>query len=448
MVADYFIFGVMIQYMDMISLPMNDRMTSHVTFEIINDIDRDRLYATGSFTKMMTTFVCLSKLAEEYDLNVILDDEDFLDRLCSNPEAREFLNIFQRDIHSKFTIRDVCTYYNGLPYTFDLADEELERADRGEPFKHHHIMDEEVFLTRCRNLITQVDPNHGKFHYSELAIIFFGYFIEKVYGIQIESLYQQYVIDAFSLPNSLFSRTKPPHVYCQDLSDKYDYPAIAITDHGYFCYSNGFFTTLNDEKKLLEHLLKTPVFAHMCDISKARAASNTIMNGLTVELRVVGDDILYGYEGLSYSGCNIWAYSSKQQKGFVMTTNDEDKAYDIYQQFGYDHFDKAPDHTQIIYREFLASKHYEYENKSIPAEYIGDYQRVVINTFKLEKIFKAGDHFIVIRNPEEVKYDVLYDHGTYRITCKDHMHGTKVGFHQAKSGSRYMFFDGNLYKKI
>jgi hypothetical protein len=154
---------------------------------------------------------------------------------------------------------------------------------------------------------------------------------------------------------------------------------LPITDHGYFCYSNGFFTTLNDEKKILEHLLKTLVFAHMCDLSKARAASNTIMNGLTVELRVVGDDILYGYEGLSY---------------------------------------------------------------------IGDYQRVVINSYNLETVFKVGDHFIVIRNPEEVKYDVLYDHGTYRITCKDHMHGTKVGFHQSKSDNRYMFFDGNLYKKI
>src|SRR5205085_6588951 len=115
-----------------------------------------------------------------------------------------------------------------------------------------------------------------------------------------------------------------------------------ILDHGYFCYSNGFYTTLNDMKILLENFFNNAVFKYMTDIKQARAASNRIMNGLTVELRVVDDDILYGYEGLSFSGCNNWTYSTKYQKGFLTLTNDEEKAYDIYNQFGYAVFDKAP----------------------------------------------------------------------------------------------------------
>ena len=72
----------------------------------------------------------------------------------------------------------------------------------------------------------------------------------------------------------------------------------------------------------------------------------------------------------------------------------------------------------------------------------------MINTKNLDIIFTVGSHFIEIRNPEMLRYDVLYDHGIYRIACKDHMHGTKVGFLQAKSGHHYMSFDGTLYQKI
>lgn len=417
-------------------------------FEIIGDVDHNRLYCTASFTKFLTTFVCLSLLAEKHDLNIVLDDENFLDSLCTNPTTKSFLTLFQTTIGSKFTIRDVCTYYNGLPYTFDLAPDELERVEEGHPFKHHSVMSEDEFLYRCKHYITQVDPNHCKFHYSELAIIFLGYLTEKIHHTTMEALYQRYVLDAYQLEHSLFSRTRPPHADARDLSPLYDYPSIAIMDHGYFCYSNGFFTTLLDQKKLLEGLVDSPIFHVMTDISKARAASNRIMNGLTVEIRIVGDDIIYGYEGLSYSGCNIWAYSAKHKKGYLTTSDDEDGVYDIiYGKFGYTEFDKAPAHTQEIYQHFLASEHFKFTEQAIPAEFIGKYHRVNINESSLPIIFTVGEHFVEIRNPEMIKYDVVFDHGTYRITCRDHMHGTKVGFHRANSGKLYMMFDGTLYKK-
>lgn len=187
----------------------------------------------------------------------------------------------------------------------------------------------------------------------------------------------------------------------------------------------------------------------MTDIRKARAASNKVMNGLTVELRIVNDDVICGYEGLSYSGCNIWAYSAKYKKGYITTTNDEDKAYPlIYDKFGYSQFDNVPDYTQQIYKKFLASQHYDFSDQAIPAEYVGTYHRVNINDITLETDFTVGEHFIVIRNPETVKYDVVFDHGIYRTKCKDHMHGIKIGFYQAKSGQHYMCFDGTCYKKV
>ncbi len=420
-----------------------------MNIEIIGDADRNRLYCTGSFTKMMTTYVSLSLFAEQFDLDDILDDDDFFDRICVNPASKDFLNIFQKTIGSKFSLRDVCSFYNGLPYTFDITGEELENVDHGQPFKHHGVMDEKIFLSMCRDAITQIDPNHCKFHYSELAIIFLGYIIEKIYDVKFEDLYKKYVLDAFGLSRSLFARTMPADVYIQDLSDQYDYPSISIQDHGFFCYSNGFYTTLNDQKKLLEHILRTPVFAKMTDITTARAASNRLMDGMAVEIRKVGDDILYGYEGLSYSGCNIWAYSTKFQKGYLTTTNDEDGIYDIlYGLFGYSEFDKVPDHTQKIYKDFLQNRHYDFESKAVPPEYVGAYKRVNINEKRLDMTFNVGEHFISIRNPDLVTYDVVYDHGVYRITCKDGMHGTKVGFYQAKSGNHYMLFDGTLFKKF
>lgn len=419
-----------------------------MTFAILGDHDQHRLYCTGSFTKLVTTFVTLSFLADKYDLFTLLDDEDFLDHIAVNQEAKDFLNMFQCIIGCQFTLRDVCSFYNGLPYTFDILPAELEYVDQGHAYRGHSILSEKVLLEKFRTCITMIDPNHSKFHYSEIAIIFLGYFMEKAFQVRMEDLYQQYVLKRFDLQESQFSRIKPSNVYVQDLSDKYDYPSIGIVDHGYFCYSNGYFTTLHDQKKLLEQLLTDPVFAVMTDLRHARAASNTIMNGLTVELRIVGDDLLFGYEGLSYSGCNIWAYSTKQKKGYITLSNDEDSVYTlIYDQFGYQHFDKDPSFTQSIYHHFLETKNYDgdYEPTPIPLQYVGDYRRVDINDSSLKTLFRLDSHTITIRNPELVTYDVIYDRGVYRITCKDHMHGIKVGLYQAKSGRRYMMFDGTLY---
>src|SRR3990167_9977755 len=173
----------------------------------------------------------------------------------------------------------------------------------------------------------------------------------------------------------------------------------------------------------------------MTNLEKARAASPTIMNGLTVELRMLQDDVIYGYEGLSYSGCNIWAYSNKHKKGYLTLINDEEAAYDvIYGKFGYDKFDAVPEHTEKLYHDFLQTRHYEYELKPIPPNYIGDYLRVNINDSSLDVVFTVAEHHIIIRNPDLMKYDVLYDHGIYRISCKDHMHGVRVGFYQSESG--------------
>ncbi len=420
-----------------------------MTIEILGSVDKDKLYCAGSFTKLLTTYVCLSLLAEKYDLKSICDDENFFDSICLNTSSRSFLQTLQKTIGSQFTLRDVCTFYEGLPYTFDLSASELEAVDQGKPFKHHSIMDEEEFLTRCRTCITLVDPNRCKFHYSELSIILLGYLVEQIYEIRIESLYQKYVIDAFGLKNSLFSRTRPPGIQYHDASPHYDYPCVGIMDHGYFCYGNSFFTTLNDQKKLLEGIIETPVFAEMTDVTHARVALHQIMNGLTIEMRAAQDDIVCGYDGMSYTGCNVWAYSFKQKKGYLTTAPDTEPAYKlVHDKIGYMAYDHVPPHTEKIYQDFLAHRHYEFEKTAIPAECLGQYQRVQINDSKLDTIFTVGEHFIAIRNPDPIEYEVLYDHGVYRIACDDHMHGAKVGFYQAKSGNRYMLFDGMLYRKI
>lgn len=416
---------------------------------IIGDVDRNRIYCTGSFTKLLTTYVSLSLLSEKYDLNKILDDENFLDEVCTNPASKNFLKIFQNRIGSRFTLRDICTYYTGLPYTFDLSDEELKTVEAGQPFKHHSITDEDTFLMMCRAKITQIYPNRSKFHYSEISILFLGYLIEKIHDIKMEDLYEKYVIGKCQLKNSYFSRKIVENTYCQDLSDKYDYPSIAILNHGYFCYSNGFYTTLNDMKVLIESLLEQPVFKYMVDIEYARAASNRLMNGLTIELRLHGEDLLYGYEGLSFSGCNIWVYSTKHKKGFLTLTNDEEKAYDIvYGQFGYSDFDIVPDHTQKFYKQFIKNYRFSIVEKDIPGEYQGNYHRVKINEKELKDIFIIGNNFIVIRNPDEAKYDAMYVHSHYSVRSKDNVQGSTVGLYMAESGNKYMLFDGTLYKKI
>lgn len=416
-----------------------------MSFEIIGDVDVNRLYCVGSFTKMLTTFVCLAKFAEQHELAAILDDPDFFDRLCQTEDTKSFLNLFQ-SLVGRFTLHDLCSYYAGLPYTFDLAPRELAAVESGQPFKHHSILDEAEFLYRCQNHITPVYHTQSKFHYSEIAIIFLGYLVEKIYATSMESLYEQYLIQPYQLSRSVFSRTLVPGVFIQDLSDKYDYPAIAINNHGYFCYSNGYYTTLTDTKKLMDKLIHHPVFQLMTNIKHARAASNRLLNGLTVEIRLQGDDVLFGYEGLSFSGCNLWAYSTKHQKGYLTISDSEEDVYPfVYGQWGGDVFDKVPEYTQTIYQAFLKRYPFDYTNQPIPSEYHGYYQRVNINEKTLATMFTVGDHFIEIRNPETVRFEVIYLKNTYRIKGKDNVHGAKVGFYTAESGARYFMFDGNLY---
>lgn len=420
-----------------------------MTIQIIGPVLKDRIYCAGSFTKMLTTFVSLSLLSEKYELKNILDDDHFLDAICINQPSKDFLQLFQKIIGSRFTLHDICSYYAGLPYTFDLSEKELEKVEAGYPFKHHQIPDEETFLYLCKNKITPVYPNRCKFHYSEISIIFLGYLIEKIYNESMENLYQHYVMTPFNLKHSIFSRTRVKNVLCQDLSDKYDYPSIAIVDHGYFCYSNGYYTTLHDMKILIEHLLENVVFKEMIDIKHARAASNRLLNGLTIELRLVNDDVLIGYEGLSFSGCNLWMYSTKTKQGYISFSDDEETIYDIvYGQAGYTVFDKVPEFTQRDYLNFLNNYQPIFTDKTIPESFQGHYHRVRINEKELSDIFVAADHFIVIRNPDEIQYDIIHLNNTYRIKNKDHVHGAKVGFYRAESNNQYMCHDGTLYKKI
>ena len=212
--------------------------------QIVGSFDKNTLYCTGSLTKLLTTYVSLSLLAEKYSLDKILDDDNFFDSLCVNQPSKDFLKLFQDLIGSKFSIHDICSYYAGLPYTFDPSEEELKKVDSGFPFKHHSIPDEKTFLYMCQNKITPVYHDRCKFHYSEISIIFLGYFLETVYGVKIEDLFK-YIINKFGLQKSIFSRTRSK-LFIPKISDKYDYPSIAIVDHGYFCYSNGFYTTLNE----------------------------------------------------------------------------------------------------------------------------------------------------------------------------------------------------------
>ncbi len=420
-----------------------------MTIQILGSTDINRIYCAGSFTKFLTTFVSLSLLSEKYVLQDIVDDTNFLDSICVNQPSKDFLQLFQKIIGSQFTLRDICSYYAGLPYTFDLSEKELASVELGHPFKHHSIPDEETFQFMCKNKITPVYPNRCKFHYSEISILFLGYLIEKIYNVKIEDLYQQYVINKFKLRNSVFSRTRVEGTFCQDLSDHYDYPSIAILDHGYFCYSNGYYTTLSDMKILIENILAEPVFKLMTDITHARAASNRLLNGLAVEIRLVGDDVLYGYEGLSFSGCNLWAYSTKKNQGYLTFSNNEETIYDdVYNQLGYQVFDKVPEYAQLDYLKFLKNYDYNYQTINIPLEFQGNYHRVNINENVLNNIFVVSKNFMIIRNPEEIKYDIIYANSNYRIKNKDNVQGAKVGFYTAESTNKYMMYDGTLYRLI
>jgi CubicO group peptidase (beta-lactamase class C family) len=417
-------------------------------FALTGNVIPDRLYCSGSFTKLLTTYITLTLLSEKYDLTQIIDDAGFFDRLCTTPDARNFLKLFQKIIGSQFSLHDICSFYSGLPYTFEVSAAELARAAAGHPFKHHSIPDEKTFLERCANNIVPIFPAQSKFHYSEISILFLGYLVEKVYDIPFEKLYQDYVINKFQLVHSLFSRTRPPGVHCEDLSARYDYPSIAILDHGFFCYSNGFFTTLSDMQILLENLLEQPVFHFMTDIKHARAASNRIMDGLTVELRQVQDDLLFGYEGLSYSGCNIWAYSTKQQRGIITFTNDEEAAYDIYHELGYSNFDTVPAHTQKLYQHFLKNTPEDTEEKDFPAEFQGQYVRVNINEEELKTRFRISNNSVSIRNPDLINYPIIFANGYYRVKSHDKHHAQTIGLLKSANGRHYFSFDGTLYQKI
>jgi hypothetical protein len=187
----------------------------------------------------------------------------------------------------------------------------------------------------------------------------------------------------------------------------------------------------------------------MIDIKKARAASNRLLNGMTVELRIVNDDLIYGYEGLSFSGCNIWSYSTKLQQGYLSFTDNEELAYDIvYDPLNYHEFDKVPDYTQTAYKEFLANYAVQKETKNLPEEYRGNYHRVKINEKDLADVFVIGENFIVIRNPEEVRYETMFINNHYHIRGKDNVQSTTVSLYEARDGNRYMLFDGTLYRKI
>lgn len=419
--------------------------------DIIGDVDPNRLFCGGSQTKLMTTFVCLSRLAQDYDLQKILDDDYFFEQACKHAKAKSFLSLCQRVIGSRFTLRDLCTFYAGLPYTFDLSQDELMQVEEGLPFKHHTILDEETFWYRSEHLVTPVYGNRCKFHYSEISIIFLGYLLENIYDINIEDLYQEYIINKFNLKSSIFSRIRPKSVYCQDLSDHYDYPAIAILDHGYFCYSNGFYTTLEELRIIICNLLENKVFKEIVNIKSARAASNRLLNGLTIEMRLVDDDIIYGYEGLSFSGCNIWAYSTKQQQGYLTFTNDEDQVYDyLYSHFGYKEFDIVPKHTQQIYSRFIKTYQLANDNSmlTIPEQFQGKYHRVRINQKSLDIDFELGKNFMTIRYPTMVTYDTVFARGHYCIKCKDGIHGAKIGLYHAKNGHCYFLYDGILYRRV
>src|SRR5436190_5480769 len=108
-----------------------------MTIQIIGAADKDRLYCAGSVTKFLTAFVCLSLLSEKYVLKDIVDNDDFLNSICIDSEAKDFLQLFQNIIGSQFTIRDICSHYTGLPYTFDLSENELASIELNNPFKHH-----------------------------------------------------------------------------------------------------------------------------------------------------------------------------------------------------------------------------------------------------------------------------------------------------------------------
>ncbi len=67
-----------------------------MNMRILGDFNPDQLYCAGSVTKFITTYVVLSFLAaQQHDLKVILDDENFLQSIAASDEAKSFLALFQ-----------------------------------------------------------------------------------------------------------------------------------------------------------------------------------------------------------------------------------------------------------------------------------------------------------------------------------------------------------------
>ncbi len=196
---------------------------------------------------------------------------------ATHPRARDFLSIFEKTIGSRFSLRDVCSYYNGLPYTFDLAPEEWRWLRRVFHSSITALWNEDVFLDRCRHLITHMDPNRCKFHYSELAIIFLGNHGNRLIrsGWKISS---KHVIDAFGLTESLFSRVRPAACVYRGLSKEYDYPSIAILDHGYFVIAMDFLPHYMIRKNYWIQCSKHPCLTDDQPGESERAASASYVN--------------------------------------------------------------------------------------------------------------------------------------------------------------------------
>lgn len=417
--------------------------------EILGDFPKDQLYCAGSVTKFLTTFVILSYLRQlGYQLKDILDDENFLTTIAVNAEAKSFLQLMQCKIIGKFTLRDLCTYYTGLPYTFDPTPEALEKIAAGQPFKHHSlVVSEEAFLQLCEQNVSALYPNRSKYHYSELSIIFMAFLFEKITERSMEDLYDEFIVKRFQLTLSRLSRKRPADVYTQDLSDKVDYAAVAIMDHGYFVYSNSYYTTLNEMKQLLEAMHDDAVFQLMIDVEEARAAATEVMNGLSIELRQANGDLIYGYEGLSASGCNIFSCSRAQGKGYILFCNDEEKAYElIYQNFGITAFEPVTDKSRRFSQAF-ADSYAAHRFADIPPEFQGQYKRVKINGGEAQTLTTLSDKQLHIHNPSLVTYDLLFAAQSPCIQGEDGTHESRIRLYQSQ-GKRFLFFDGSAYELI
>lgn len=436
-------------------LPQRDQVAKP-TIKVIGEFDRKQQFCAGSVSKMLTTFVVLSYLSTKFpndELEKILDDEAFLDKICSGKPVHGFLKLLQGKIGSSFTLRDLCTFHTGLPYTFNPTMAELDGVVSGERFTHQSVMDEAAFISLCENNITMIYRNRQKFHYSEISIMALGYLIENAYGVKIENLYQHFLVNKFKLSQqSRISRVRPDDAYYNpNMSQAYDYACVALQNHGYFCYGNGFYTTLEDLEVLLGKINSDRVFQLMVDVKNARRAESTVMNGLTVELRQVGDDLVYGYEGMSFSGCTTMAFSTMQQTWCVtFGENAEEDYHAVCSGLGYqdDSWKEIPESANIFYNN-LTHNYPVLSEAAIPLEYQGIYRRVKLNDGQeLENVSVLGNNFLTIRDPDEVTYDLVKVNDEYHIKGDDNVVDSRVGLYTVNGSNRFLFYIGNLYKRV